>query len=68
MYRNIIHCSISSHLPVQEVVQADGTDGAGVGAAGRAPGCAVPLGPRAALRAVRLGLQATDGPHGLLMD
>ena len=63
-----VFCSQSSYLPVLEVLQADSTDGAGVGAAGRPPGGTVALRARAALGAVGFGLQTTDGPHGLLMD
>lgn len=60
--------TLSSYLPVLELFQADGTDGARVGAAGRTPGCTVALRARAALRAVDFDLQLTNSPHGLLMD
>ena len=60
--------TLSSYLPVLEVLQADSTDGARVGAAGRPPGRTVALRARAALRVVGFGLQSADGPHGLLMD
>lgn len=60
--------SFSPDLAILELLQADGTDGARVGAAGRAPGPAVVLRARAALRAVGFGLESADGPHGLLVD
>ena len=62
------HVPLSSYLPILELLQTDSTDGARVGAAGWAPGRSVPLWARAALRAVGFGLQAIDGPHGLLVD
>lgn len=57
-----------SHLAVLELLQADGAHGAGVGAAGRAPGSSLAMGARAVLGVVGFSLQAADGLPGLLVN